>query len=135
MDGAKVPADPEDMTGTQLALLVVTLLTATVNVGIAAADLVGARFVLANSAEVGVPRSWLPRLAALKLAGAAGLLLGLHDAAPRPLGAAAACGLVLLYLGALAFHLRARVLHNLAFPGFYLATAVASLALALTVSF
>ncbi|MFI1701670.1 DoxX family protein [Streptomyces galilaeus] len=123
------------MTGTQLALLVVTLLTATVNVGIAAADLVGARFVLANSAEVGVPRSWLPRLAALKLAGAAGLLLGLHDAAPRPLGAAAACGLVLLYLGALAFHLRARVLHNLAFPGFYLATAVASLALALTVSF
>ncbi|MFM9495405.1 DoxX family protein [Streptomyces galilaeus] len=123
------------MTGTQLALLVVTLLTATVNVGIAAADLVGARFVLANSAEVGVPRSWLPRLAALKLAGAAGLLLGLHDAAPRPLGAAAACGLVLLYLGALTFHLRARVLHNLAFPGFYLATAVASLALALTVSF
>lgn len=95
-----MPANPEDMTGTQLALLVVTLLTATVNVGIAAADLVGARFVLANSAEVGVPRSWLPRLAALKLAGAAGLLLGLHDAAPRPLGAAAACGLVLLYLGA-----------------------------------
>jgi hypothetical protein len=127
LDGAKVPADSEDMTGTQLALLVVTLLTAAVNVGIAAADLAGARFVLANSAEVGVPRSWLPRLAALKL--------GLHGAAPRPLGAAAACGLVLLYLGALAFHLRARVLHNLAFPGFYFATAVASLALASTVSF
>ncbi|MGW7646632.1 DoxX family protein [Streptomyces bobili] len=98
-------------------------------------DLAGARFVLADSTKVGVPRSWLPRLAALKLAGAAGLLLGLHDAAPRPLGAAAACGLVLLHLGALAFHLRARVLHNLAFPGFYLATAVASLTLASTVSF
>ncbi|MHC0430413.1 DoxX family protein [Streptomyces sp. O3] len=117
------------MTGTQLALLLVTLLTATANVGIAAADLAGARFVLANAAEVGVPRSWLPRLAALKLAGAAGLLLGLHDAALRPLGTAAACGLVLLYLGALAFHLRARVFYNLAFPGFYFATAVASLAL------
>ncbi|MFH8610365.1 DoxX family protein [Streptomyces sp. NPDC018029] len=117
------------MTGTQLAFLVVTLFTAAVNVGIAAADLAGARFVLANSAQVGVPRSWLPRLAALKLAGAAGLLLGLFDAALRPLGAAAACGLVLLYLGALAFHLRARVLYNLAFPGFYFATAVASLAL------
>ncbi|MYS56242.1 DoxX family protein, partial [Streptomyces sp. SID6013] len=40
-----------------------------------------------------------------------------------------ACGLVLFYLGALAFHVRARVLHNLAFPGFFLATAVAALAL------
>ncbi|MFB6824292.1 DoxX family protein [Streptomyces virginiae] len=117
------------MTGTPLAFLVVTLLTAAVNVAVAAADLAGARFVLVNSAEVGVPRSWLPRLAALKLAGAAGLLLGLFDAAPRLLGAAAACGLVLFYLGALAFHLRARVLHNLAFPGFCFATAVASLAL------
>lgn len=110
-----------------LAFLVVTLLTAAANIGIAAADLAGARFVLANSAEVGVPRSWLPRLAALKLAGAAGLLLGLLDTGLRPLGVAAACGLVLFYLGALAFHVRARVLHNLAFPGFFLATALASL--------
>lgn len=125
-------AHPEGMTGTQLALLVVTLLTAALNVGIAAADLAGARFVLANSADVGVPRSWLPRLAALKLAGAAGLLLGLHDATLRPLGAAAACGLVLLYLGALVFHLRARVFYNLAFPGFYFATAVASLSLSVS---
>ncbi|QNP66941.1 DoxX family protein [Streptomyces genisteinicus] len=68
----------------------------------------------------------------LKLAGTAGLLLGLVDTALRPLGAAAAGGLVLLYLGALAFHVRARVFRNLAFPGFYLATAVASLALALS---
>lgn len=110
-----------------LPLLVVTLLTAALNIGIAAADLAGARLVLANSAEVGVPRSWLPRLAALKLAGAAGLLLGLLDTGLRPLGVAAACGLVLFYLGALAFHVRARVLHNLAFPGFFLATALASL--------
>jgi hypothetical protein len=114
------------MTATQLAFLVVTSFTAAVNVGIAVADLAGAGFVLDNSAQVSVPRSWLPWLAALKLAGAAGLLLGLGL---RPLGAAAACGLVLLYLGALAFHLRARVFYNLAFPGFYFATAVASLAL------
>ncbi|MEU6047892.1 DoxX family protein [Streptomyces griseus] len=117
------------MNGIQLAFLVVTLFTAAINVGIATADLAGARFVLANSAEVGVPRFWLPRLAALKLAGAAGLLLGLFDAALRPLGVAAACGLSLLYLGAITFHLHTRVLHNLAFPGFYFATAVASLAL------
>ncbi|MFI6090773.1 DoxX family protein [Streptomyces sp. NPDC051218] len=120
------------MTGTQLAFLVVTLFTAVINVVIAVADLAGARFVLANSAQVGVPRSWLPWLAELKLAGAAGLLLGLFDAALRPLGAAAACGLVLLYLGAIAFHLRARVLYNLAFPGFYCATAVAALALTMS---
>ncbi|MFC5905187.1 DoxX family protein [Streptomyces zhihengii] len=106
------------MTGIQITLLVVTLLTATINVGMAVADLAGARFVLANSAEVGAPRSWLPRLAALKLAGTAGLLLSLFDTALRPLGAAAASGLVLLYLGALACHVRARVFHNLAFPGF-----------------
>ncbi|MFD8012589.1 DoxX family protein [Streptomyces sp. NPDC058955] len=117
------------MTATQLTLPVVTLFTAAINVAIASADLAGARFVLANAAEVGVPRSWLPRLAALKLAGAAGLVLGLYDAALRPLGAAAACGLTLLYLGALAFHLRARVLHNLGFPAFFLATAAATLAL------
>ncbi|MEV0123728.1 DoxX family protein [Streptomyces sp. NPDC050703] len=120
------------MTGTHLAFVVVSSFTAVVNVAIAAADLAGARFVLANSAQVGVGRSWLPRLAALKLAGAAGLLLGLSDAALRPLGAAAACGLVLFYLGAIAFHLRARVLHNLAFPGFFCALAVASSALALS---
>ncbi|MEV5985451.1 DoxX family protein [Streptomyces sp. NPDC052051] len=112
-----------------IALLVVTLLTAAVNIAIAAADLAGASFVLANSSEVGVPRAWLPRLATLKLAGAVGLLLGLFYDSLRPLGVAAACGLVLLYLGALAFHLRARVFYNLAFPGFYFATAVASLAL------
>ncbi|WP_435190559.1 DoxX family protein [Streptomyces sp. bgisy126] len=120
------------MTSTTLAFLVVTLLTATLNVGIAAADLTRARFVLANSAEVGVPRTWLPWLAALKLAGATGLLLGLFSAALRPLGIAAACGLALLYLGALVFHLRARVLYNLAFPGFYFTTAAASLALAVS---
>ncbi|WP_405456412.1 DoxX family protein [Streptomyces sp. NBC_00101] len=117
------------MTGYPFAFLTVTLLTAAINLGIAVADLAGARFVGANSARVGVPRSWLPWLGALKAAGAAGLLLGLCDVALRPLGAAAACGLSLFYLGALTFHLRARVLHNLAFPGFYFATAVASLAL------
>lgn len=120
------------MTGTELAYVVVTLTTAALNAGIAAADLARARFVLANSEEVGVPRSWLPRLAALKLAGAAGLLLGLPGGALRPLGTAAACGLVLFYLGAVGFHLRARVFYNLAFPGFFLAAAAASLALAVS---
>ncbi|WP_129840065.1 DoxX family protein [Streptomyces sp. RFCAC02] len=110
------------------AYVAVTVITAAANGGIAAADLARARFVLANSAEVGVPRPWLPWLAALKAAGAAGLVLGLLGL--RPVGLAAAAGLVLFYVGAVAAHLRARVLHNVAFPAAYLALAVASLVLA-----
>ena len=112
------------------AYVVVVAITVLANVGIAIADYARAEFVLANSAEVGVPRSWLPFLATVKLAGAAGLVLGLVVA--PGLGVAAAVGLVAFYVGAVAAHLRARVLHNLAFPGLYLALATASLALALT---
>lgn len=111
------------------AYVIVTVLAVAANAGIAAADLAKARFVLENSAEVGVPRSWLPGLAALKAAGAAGLLAGLFGA--RPLAVFAGTGLVLFYLGAVGAHLRARVLYNLAFPGGYLALAVAALLLAL----
>ncbi|NLU71012.1 DoxX family protein [Streptomyces sp. HNM0574] len=114
-----------------VAYVVVTVLTVLANAGIAAADFARARPVLANAAAVHVPGSWLPVLGALKAAGAAGLLVGL--AGVRPLGIAAATGLVLFFTGAVAAHLRARVLHNLAFPAAYLALATASLALALAV--
>lgn len=108
---------------------VITTVTAILaNAGIAVADLVKARFVLANSAEVGVPQSWLPWLAALKAAGAAGLLLGLMGV--PFIGVAAAAGLVLFFIGAVVAHIRARVYHNIAFPGGYLALAAASLVLA-----
>jgi hypothetical protein len=110
------------------AYVIITLITILANAGAAAADLARARFVLANSAEVGVPRSWLPSLGVLKGAGAAGLLLGLL--AVRPLGIAAAAGLVLFFIGALAAHVRARVFHNIAFPGAYFALAIASVGLA-----
>jgi hypothetical protein len=121
-----------------VAYVVVTAVTIAANAAIAAADFARAGFVLANSAEVGVPQPWLPRLAALKAAGAAGLAVGLlgtdgtdsTDLA-RTIGVAAAAGLVLFYAGALAAHTRARVFHNLAFPGGYFALAVASLVLAL----
>jgi len=75
-----------------------------------------------------VPRSWLPPLAVLKGAGAAGLLLGLLGV--RPLGIAAAIGLALFFTGALAAHVRPRVFHDIAFPGAYFALAIASAALA-----
>jgi hypothetical protein len=98
------------------------------NAGIAAADLARTPFVLANSAEVGVAPAWLPSLAVLKAAGAAGLLLGLLGV--RPLGIAAGAGLVLFYLGAMTAHVRARVFHNIAFPGLFLALAAGALTLA-----
>jgi hypothetical protein len=110
-----------------LAYVVFTVLTLVANAGMAVADAARAPFVLANSAEVGVPESWIPPLAALKAAGAAGLLLGLLGV--RALGIAAAAGLVLFFLGALAVHVRARVFHNIAFPASYFALAAGTLVL------
>ncbi|OMC17379.1 MULTISPECIES: DoxX family protein [unclassified Mycobacterium] len=107
--------------------IAVTVTTAVVTAAIAVADLVPAKFVLANSAEVGVPRSWLPALGAAKLAGAAGLIVGLLGL--RALGIAAAVGLVLFFVGAVITHLRARILYNIAFPGAFLCLSAAALAL------
>jgi len=111
-----------------IAYVVVTALTATINAAIVIADLAKAEFVLANSAEVGLSPSILPRLAALKAAGAIGLLAGLLGF--RLIGLAAATGLVLFFAVALVAHFRARVFHNIAFPGLYFAFAVGSLVLA-----
>jgi hypothetical protein len=102
----------------------ITAITIVVTAGIAAANFARAGFVLANMDSVGVPRPWLPRLAALKTAGAAGLLLGLLGA--WPLGIAAAAGLVLFFSGAIAAHIRARRFTTIAFPGTYFALAAAS---------
>lgn len=107
---------------------IITATAIVANAWASAADLARARFVVANMSELGVPQSWLLPLAALKGAGAAGLLLGLLGL--RPLGIAAAIGLVLFFTGAIATHIRARALHNIAFPAAYLALAVASAALA-----
>ena len=112
-----------------VAYVVVTIVTIIANAAVAIADLSRAQFVLANSAEVGVPPSWLPLLAALKAAGAAGLLIGLLGF--RYLGIAAAIGLVLFFTGALTVHVRALVFYNLAFPGTFWLLAAASLVLAI----
>lgn len=111
------------------AYLVVAIVTIAANAWVAAADLLSARFVLGNMAEVGVPRSWLVPLGLLKGAGAAGVLIGLLGV--RPLGIAAGIGLVLFFTGALATHIRARVFHNIAVPGTYFALAAAYTALAI----
>jgi hypothetical protein len=110
------------------AYVVVTLLAVVANVGIAVADLLRARFVLANSASVGVPESWLVPLGLVKAAGAAGLLLGLLGV---PLiGTVAGACLVLFFVGAVLTHLRARN-YALGFPGAFLVLAAGAFVLSL----
>ena len=112
-----------------VAYVLVTIVAIAATTFVAIADLVRAEFVLANSARVGVPESWLTTLGLLKAAGAAGLLLGLLGV---PLvGPAAAIGLILFFVGAIVTHLRA---HNYAlhFPTGYLLLAASSLLLNLT---
>ncbi len=104
-------------------------LTVLANVGACLADLAKAPFVLKTSDEVGVPPSWIPTLAVLKAAGAFGLVAGLLGV--PAIGTAAAAGLVVFFIGAIAFHIRAGVLYNVAFPGLFLALAGTSLALSI----
>lgn len=111
------------------AYLIVTVAVIAANAWATAVDIAQPRWLLANMAEVGVPRSGLPPLAALKGAGVIGLVLGLLGV--RPIGIAAAIGLVLFFAGALTAHLRARAFHNIAVPGAYFALAAASAALAI----
>jgi hypothetical protein len=110
-----------------IAHVTVTVVAVVANVLVAAADFARAPFVLANSASVGVPVSWLTPLGLLKTAGAVGLLLGLLGV--PAIGTAAATGLVLFFVGALVTHLRAGD-HSvsLAFPASFLLLAVAALA-------
>lgn len=109
------------------AYLVAVWATIVANAGIAVADFARAEFVMNNSAEVGLPPSWIVPLGVLKTAGAVGLLAG--AVGYRWLGIAAAAGLVLFFTGAVAAHVKARVFSNIAFPGAYLALAVGSLVL------
>ncbi|WP_020576383.1 DoxX family protein [Actinopolymorpha alba] len=114
----------------ELAYVLVTAVTAVLIAVNAVADFPPAKFVLANSAEVGVPPSWLPMLGTLKLAGGLGLIVGLIGV--RAIGIAAAVGLVMFFIGAVVTHLRARVLYNIAFPGAYLLLSIASLVLVIS---
>jgi DoxX-like family len=62
---------------------------------------------------VGVPLRFFPVLAALEIAGAVGILVGLWL---EPLGIAAAIGLMAYFVGAVIGHLRVRDTKNLAMP-------------------
>jgi hypothetical protein len=73
---------------------------------------------------VGVPLRFLPHLAALEIAAAVGLLIGLVWA---PLGVAAAAGAVLYMIGAVISHARVQDLKGMANPALPLALAIAAL--------
>jgi hypothetical protein len=106
-------------------LFIATLVCIVANAFEVAAKAFQAQFVVQNSAEVGLERRWIPCLAVLEGSGVAGLVLGLLG---WPLiGLAAAVGLVVFFVGAVFAHLRARVLHNIAFPVVFLCLAVAAL--------
>ena len=112
-----------------IALVIVTVLLAVVCVQSAAMKLRKNEQVLAViHGTVGVPQRHLPVLAALEIAGAAGILIGLWL---EPLGVAAAAGLVAYFLGAVIGHLRVGDTKNLAMPMPPLVLAVAVLVLRL----
>jgi hypothetical protein len=79
-------------------------------------------------ARAGVPEDRLDHLALVLLAGAAGLLAGL---AWPPLGVAAAAALVVYFLVAIAFHVRAHDVAHVATPVVVWLLAAAALALRL----
>jgi hypothetical protein len=85
--------------------------------------------VAAAYARAGVPEERLDALAAILLAAAAGLLVGL---AWEPIGTAAAAGLIVYFAVAITFHVRAGDLANVAMPIALWLLAVAVVVLGLT---
>ena len=80
--------------------------------------------VTAGLTTAGVPLSWFVPLALLEIAGTAGLLIGIWW---RPLGIAAAIGVILYFLGALIFHVRAKDAKGMPMPALLLVAAVLAL--------
>jgi hypothetical protein len=86
-------------------------------------DVQGVRW---NMAAYGLPASWIVPLGVVKAAGALGLVAGFVVPA---LGVAAAVGLVLYFIGAVAVVVRARRWADVPYPAAFLGLAVASLVL------
>src|SRR3954451_13857298 len=112
-----------------IALVVVTVLLAAICLNSAAMKVRQNEQVLAViHGTVGAPQPYLPALAALEIAGAAGILLGLWL---EPLGVLSATGLVAYFVGAVGGHLRVRDTKTLVMPLPPLVMAIAVLVLRL----
>jgi DoxX-like family len=105
---------------------VVTVLLAAILAFAAVRKLTHRPDVVAGYAKVGVPEERLNQLAFILLLGAAGLLLGLVW---TPIGIAAAIGVVVYFLLAIAAHVRHGDTHNLPTPVAVEAIAVAAVVL------
>lgn len=109
-----------------IAYTVVTVLAAAAAGFAAGYDVVAADRVRATMRGYRLPSWSLAPLAVIKAAGALGLLVGLFV---PPLGAAAALGLVVYFLLAVATIVRAGAYADIGYPLPYLVTAAGSLAL------
>jgi hypothetical protein len=110
-----------------IAYAVVAVVLSVALAGSGRAKLVGDERVVSGLTGVGVPRGWFPWLAGCEIAGALGLLAGLVY---RPLGIAAAIGVVLYFVGAVIAHIRAGDIKGLTAPAGILVVAAAALSLA-----
>jgi hypothetical protein len=106
-------------------IVVSSLLAAMVSVS-ALRKLTHQDVVVESYARAGVPESWLNRLAALLLAAGAALVAGNWWA---PLGVAASAGLLVYFLLAIGFHVRAKDLAHAATPSALVLLAIAALML------
>ncbi|WP_406693059.1 DoxX family protein [Saccharopolyspora sp. ID03-671] len=113
-----------------LVSVIVIVVTAVLNAVSAVVDFAGGRYVVGNAEANGVAREWLPVLGGLKAAGAVGLLAAVLGV--PVIGAWAAAGLVLFFVGAVVAHVRAGTWSTIAAPGVFLALAAGSLWFTLT---
>ena len=111
--------------------IVVTIFAAAANTYAAIVDFRRPQWVLDNMTQWGGSHSWLFTLGTLKAAGALGLLVGIGV---RLIGIAAAVGLILFFVGAIAVVIRAGWYSHLPWPATYLLLAIGSLALRLGMS-
>jgi predicted membrane channel-forming protein YqfA (hemolysin III family) len=117
----------EHMTG----LTIISVLLAIICVGSSVADLKKLQPIVDSLNRLDVPLQLRPLLPVFKTLGAAGILLGLKA---KGLGVAAAFGLVLYFVGAVVFHMRAKESPKESIPAFViLILALVTFALRLSV--
>ena len=105
----------------RLAYLIVIVLTASANIYAGICDFTLPKWLLSNIKRLQLEQRWLPTLGVLKILGGLGLLAGI---VVRPIGIAAAAGLVIYFIGAMFTVLRVRWYANLPFPVAWFALAV-----------
>jgi uncharacterized membrane protein YphA (DoxX/SURF4 family) len=111
-----------------IAYIVAAILLSLVLLASARGKLVKDEKIVEGLSKAQVPLSWFPPLALTEIAGALGLLIGI---AWRPLGIAAAIGVVLYFVGAVLAHIRAKDYAGAPVPATILVGAVVTLTFAI----